>query len=361
MKIQLNSSLRYIVAGILCACAVFFVSLSTVFADTQQTNTTIQFQVGASVCGNGILEFGEACDAGSNNGACPAVCSNVCTLNTCTPPPGGGGSPMIVSIIDSTSSFNTVGVSWQVSNMPVSSCDISWSTVSLFGPFEDSITTFTELLGVYNAQITGLNADTLYYIRVMCTDMSAQTDFDVTSVQTLVAPPTALVPITITAIPEKRAVMPGGNLDTDFTVFLFDATESTLLATITATTNKSGTYTGIHEVPIQDNLVAVFKSESHLAKKIINVSITPSEATLDFSAAGTFRLIAGDVRPIHPVYAFLRDNVIEILDITYIDSDSVINTNNRVADLNRDGIVDILDLTLVDGNSDLRGDNMLAL
>jgi hypothetical protein len=38
----------------------------------------------ASVCGNGITEVGESCDAGGSNGACPAICSNSCTVNVCT-------------------------------------------------------------------------------------------------------------------------------------------------------------------------------------------------------------------------------------------------------------------------------------
>jgi hypothetical protein len=38
------------------------------------------------VCGNGIVESGEACDNGGSNGSCPQTCSTSCTTNSC----GGG-------------------------------------------------------------------------------------------------------------------------------------------------------------------------------------------------------------------------------------------------------------------------------
>ena len=36
------------------------------------------------VCGNGVVESGEACDAGASNGSCPASCSSSCTVNSCS-------------------------------------------------------------------------------------------------------------------------------------------------------------------------------------------------------------------------------------------------------------------------------------
>ncbi len=41
------------------------------------------------VCGNGIVETGEACDNGAGNGSCPAGCSAGCGYNSC----GGGYNP----------------------------------------------------------------------------------------------------------------------------------------------------------------------------------------------------------------------------------------------------------------------------
>lgn len=36
------------------------------------------------VCGNGVKEGTEQCDAGANNGSCPKTCSTACTTNTCS-------------------------------------------------------------------------------------------------------------------------------------------------------------------------------------------------------------------------------------------------------------------------------------
>lgn len=45
-----------------------------------------------AVCGNGILEAGEACDNGAGNNVCPRTCSASCTMNSCVVVvPGGGG------------------------------------------------------------------------------------------------------------------------------------------------------------------------------------------------------------------------------------------------------------------------------
>ena len=49
-----------------------------------------------SVCGDGVVNSGEQCDTGVNNGLCPRTCSYACTNNTCsgsTPTPGPGATP----------------------------------------------------------------------------------------------------------------------------------------------------------------------------------------------------------------------------------------------------------------------------
>lgn len=46
--------------------------------------TSIEFDVQViPVCGNGVTEGGEQCDAGAGNGTCPASCSLSCTNNNC--------------------------------------------------------------------------------------------------------------------------------------------------------------------------------------------------------------------------------------------------------------------------------------
>lgn len=45
-----------------------------------------------SICGNGVIESGELCDAGANNSACPATCSVSCTVNSCSSGSSSGSS-----------------------------------------------------------------------------------------------------------------------------------------------------------------------------------------------------------------------------------------------------------------------------
>jgi len=59
-----------------------------VFASVQEASTNPL----STVCGNGVVESGEQCDAGGSNGPCPAVCSTSCTTNSCG---GGGGSVQV--------------------------------------------------------------------------------------------------------------------------------------------------------------------------------------------------------------------------------------------------------------------------
>jgi len=53
-----------------------------VFASYSEENKTFLVDV-QPVCGDGVKECGEECDEGENNGACPAKCSESCTLNKC--------------------------------------------------------------------------------------------------------------------------------------------------------------------------------------------------------------------------------------------------------------------------------------
>lgn len=63
-----------------------------VYASTQNASTT------SSVCGNGIKESGEQCDAGGSNGSCPVACSNSCATNSCGGGGGGGGSGYVAPV-----------------------------------------------------------------------------------------------------------------------------------------------------------------------------------------------------------------------------------------------------------------------
>ena len=62
-----------------------FTTSNGVYASVQEASTR------SSVCGNGVKESGEQCDAGGANGPCPATCSTSCTTNSCGGGGGGGG------------------------------------------------------------------------------------------------------------------------------------------------------------------------------------------------------------------------------------------------------------------------------
>src|SRR5258708_4404775 len=67
-------------------------SLDSIVGSGSSPSFTIQSGVplnDPAACGDGIVQGGEACDAGGSNGACPQTCSSSCTLNSCG---GGGGS-----------------------------------------------------------------------------------------------------------------------------------------------------------------------------------------------------------------------------------------------------------------------------
>jgi hypothetical protein len=57
---------------------------------TCSASCTVNSCGGSNNCGNGVLNAGEACDQGANNGACPKTCSTSCTINNCS---GPGGDP----------------------------------------------------------------------------------------------------------------------------------------------------------------------------------------------------------------------------------------------------------------------------
>ena len=65
-----------------------------IFAIGSNAQESLQLQVNVvsiTVCGNGVVESGEQCDAGGSNGPCPATCSASCTTNSCGGGGGGGG------------------------------------------------------------------------------------------------------------------------------------------------------------------------------------------------------------------------------------------------------------------------------
>ncbi|MFZ4632461.1 MAG: hypothetical protein ACOYL8_04685 [Patescibacteria group bacterium] len=86
-----------------------------------------------AVCGNGITETGEACDNGTNNGACSKTCSSSCQLNSCNSVGGGGGGINPPPVIPPATSTNPTTSTSQIipdnpvsTSTPIDSIESSW-------------------------------------------------------------------------------------------------------------------------------------------------------------------------------------------------------------------------------------------
>lgn len=160
--------------SLLSLCAIFtalFVGyISSVSADTTSTGVTVGATVGAgAVCGNGVLEIGESCDAGGGNGGdCPATCSLSCTTRSCGGGGGGGGdttNPSISNIV-ALVGVTTSSVSWTATdNVSVSSCSFVYGLTEGYG-------SSGSVDGSYSVSLSGLSASTQYFYRISCSDGS---------------------------------------------------------------------------------------------------------------------------------------------------------------------------------------------
>lgn len=80
----------------------------------EQGSMTVQAMVPG--CGNSVIDAGEACDNGGNNGACPLVCSAACTLNNCRGGGAGGGGgdlpPTISNVVATVLGAASAKIAW---------------------------------------------------------------------------------------------------------------------------------------------------------------------------------------------------------------------------------------------------------
>lgn len=349
MRVQTNTV--SFVYAVIMVIGVGIVAFGPVLADTEQAGVTISGQVGAAVCGNGILEAGEdcddgnasntdaclttceaascgdgfvfvgteSCDAGGSNGSCPATCSNSCSSNSCNP----SGSSYNISITNTEPSYTQIEVDWTANETGTQSCTVGYDTDG--GPTYDtevvldlSITTGRD----FSYTITGLESDTLYYIAVTCIAGDGDSDIATAQETTLDVPVTDPQTITILADPELRSSTPYNHRNLDFVVRFFDSTtgEELPVPRISGITDDAtGVYTGEHSVPLGTDLTAEIKGISHLSKRIIGVNTTGSTITLDFTDDGLTELLAGDVRAINEVISLPDYPGKDLLNDDYVD------------------------------------------
>jgi cysteine-rich repeat protein len=258
------------------------------------------------LCGNGIVEFGEACDDGNilNGDSCSSVCV-VTTPPTPTPTPtpggGGGGGGGYGTTPVCTGSFCLT----QTNPVPPAPAPTPAPTpVPTEEPEKPS-----ELME-----------------------------------------PGAGEPreIKIIAHPEKR-VYQYNNYDTRAYIRFYSKDEQRTPLTIYLNSNNQGWFAfdtnklnpGFYDIAL--------KGQSHLTHIIRNAEISGETTTLDFTSSNAYFLIAGDVHS-------SKDDFINGLDISA--TVEKLYQSDIDADLNQDGIVNALDLSIVTGNLYKRGEKL---
>lgn len=264
---------------------------------------------------------------------------------------GGGGSSdaifPVISDVASTVNYTTGTVSWVATdNILVQNCTFDYGQTEMYG-----YSVVPDInISAYSAGLSGLATGTTYYYIIGCSDTSGNF---VSATGTL----TTLSPgftnrLFVVAKPEKRVPKTGGNYAANASLLFYNAVTKELVHTMAISINDAGTSTVQDTAIPTGNFEVVLKGESHLAKRIVGVSIENGfDTTLDFTEAGAFYLLAGDVQG-----TGLKDNFVDILDISA--EDIKFNSHDLVFDLNRDGIVDVLDMSAVLVNYNKDGDPM---
>lgn len=263
---------------------------------------------------------------------------------------GGGGGAVdsvapIISDVSVLADFTTGTISWVATDeTELANCSFDYGLTELYGSIIWPVQTSSDFF----VDLNGLTTGTLYYFMIHCIDMSGNSATATGTLTTL--SPEFFRNLIITAKPEKRISKIGGNYQANAFLLLHDSVTKELINTIEVDLDQSGTTTIHVEDVLSGNYEAVLKTESHLAKRIVGVSIEDdSDAVLDFTDADVFYLLAGDVQG-----TGLKDNFVDILDISATDIN--FNSIDPVFDLNRDDIVDVLDMSAVLVNYNKLGD-----
>lgn len=267
--------------------------------------------------------------------------------SSCTDCTVGDRNPPIVYSVSSTPGVTTSTVKWMATDdSGVRDCTFFYG----LNGNNNTVAVSTALPGnYYRADLTGLASTTVYTFQVSCRDYTGNTSALATgSFTTLGGVARSL---TVLARPEKRVNRPGGNGGLNATLLIYDPGQQRTVFTKAIVLNAAGSSTEYSvPVPVGNNLQAILKGESHLAKKIVGVNIVNGwDLVLDFTDSGHFELLAGDVQG-----AGLKDNFIDILDVSAVDVK--FNSADRESDLNRDGIVDVLDMSVLLVNYNKNGD-----
>ncbi len=292
-------------------------------------------------------------------------------VNMNVPTAGGGGggggstdtySPEILDIVSTTNFYQAV-VTWEVNFK----YEGTGNTTSIFyGKGNYASTTVVIASGTqFSAVINDLETDTVYTFKIETTNNVGLKDEEYRSFKTEKA--TILKSLIILAKPEKRDLEKGLNYSAEAALFFLDQNASEIKQSVSLVLDASGTTTVSNiQVPEGTTMVAMLKTDSHLAKRLNGVNTTGDNLVLDFTINNTFSLLAGDMAGnlsalgstnvfAEFLQAARQDDFVDTMDISAVVSKFNDRQSSERANLNGDDIVDAEDISMVLSNWNIKG------
>jgi hypothetical protein len=170
--------------------------------------------------------------------------------------------------------------------------------------------------------------------------------------------PKGEVTIDFTVIPEKR-IPAVGNDGTKVIIDVYAVGGAVPLNSyFYYDTDNNGNYTGLALSGTSPGTYDIaVKGYAHLRKRLNNVVLTSGVNTIDFTFAGTDKLLCGDVY-VNGAYPD-GDNMVNSVDVTYLVSKWAVNdagVSDERADVDENGQVNSLDMTKTVNNYAVTGD-----
>jgi len=166
------------------------------------------------------------------------------------------------------------------------------------------------------------------------------------------------VVIDFTVIPEKR-IPSTGNDSTRVLIYVYNPGGTVPIQTYSYyDTDNNGNYTGLALTGVSPGAYDIaVKGYAHLRKRLNNVILTGGTNNIDFTFAGTDKLLCGDVY-VNGSYPD-GDNTVNSVDVTYLVSKWAVNdagVSDERADVDENGQVNSLDMTKTVNNYAVVGD-----
>jgi len=164
--------------------------------------------------------------------------------------------------------------------------------------------------------------------------------------------------LNFTVIPEKR-IPSTGNDGTRVLIYVYTPGGTVPIQTYSYyDTDNNGNYTGLALTGMSPGTYDIaVKGYAHLRKRLNNVTLTGGANNIDFTFAGSDRLLCGDVY-VNGSYPD-GDNMVNSVDVTYLVSKWAVNdagVSDERADVDENGQVNSLDMTKTVNNYAVVGD-----